>query len=185
MESTPSTTASQEEDASMTILSSHYAALELVDADTDLQGTSIVLVESIKEGDIKRAYRELSKKYHPDRLSQSQAQGYTFIMEGDGDNDSGKEKEQEQEQENFAAAAKAKMHGINEAYAVLGDPVSRASYDELLMNRDAHCNAGSDAASSGNLPPIPRDILELIEDRLKRYSKLTPEEREHVRSLMN
>ena len=36
------------------------------------------------------------------------------------------------------------------------------------------------SACSG-LPPIPQDILELIEDRLKRYESLTPEERAQVR----
>ncbi len=147
------------------LIKSHYATLQLVDENTDFEGVPIN--ECIKEGDIKRAYRDLSRKYHPDRFDHTifvtQAESRDAdVVEGPG------------------GAIMRKMEDVNEAYAVLGDPEARKAYDDELHNQDAAVGG-----ATGDIPSIPSDVAELIEDRLRRYDHLTSEERNQIKTLMN
>ncbi len=72
------------------------------------------------EDDIKKAFRKLARKYHPDV-----AQGAD------------------------KAGAEEKFKEINEAYEVLGDPANRKKYDELGPNWNAQTEGYPGAAAQG------------------------------------
>ena len=77
------------------------------------------------QADIKKAYRKLARKYHPD-VAKSDANA------ADG-----------------GANAEKRFKEINEANAVLGDPAKRKLYDQLGSDWEAYARAGAAGAGRG------------------------------------